>query len=610
MKKRYSIPIIIYCMLFILPEMVIQPTNSYAANWTFMVYMGADNNLSEAALGDIEEMRKAFINTSVNVVVQVECSVYYSFYLPEYMPDYYTHRLHISGGKVTPVESLGNVDMGDPKSLKSFIQWAELNYPANRYALVIWDHGDGWRNKRQKITLNRGAVEDQTSGSFMSLGQLSQAVQESGVYLTVLDFDACLMGMVEVAYAFIGLTDYLVFSEEVEPGNGNPYTQILNDLSDNPSMSGRRLCSIIVDNFVNCYQGTRSSVTKSAITMEYIQELHQQLITFSGFLRSNLYPFLPVITMAKSEAQAYEYPSNIDLISFLENLSKAGGELEQHALSLINFLKTRVIIAEDHYSSTYSEGGYISENNVDKSTGLAIFFPLIDELFENEFEQYQSLSFNLTLNSWAEFLDDFLTATAGTSTTYDYGNNDEAYGLIWLDEWGFFDDADLDIYVIEPNGDIGSPWMGASTVNGYFSPDSFYSKQNYEIYTTKTKSMAGDYRVVVNYYRNGTQNKSAHAYMAYMNPSENVYYWQLLNGESMKVLSLSNITPPAWTDEVIMGIVSGRYSDWWVPNASNRMYEDFDFMKSSLLKIKAMSDSRRGKGLIQNLEKFYSSQTF
>ncbi|MCP4687359.1 MAG: hypothetical protein GY859_04865, partial [Desulfobacterales bacterium] len=249
-----------------------------AADWTIMVYMGADNNLSEAAEKDIEEMRSATFGSAVNVVVLAELSNQYSFSPPAYLSDYNTHLLEISGQTVTDVGSgLGNLNMGEPATLKWFIQNVTSSYPATRYALIIWDHGDGWRNTRWPDVVKRGAVEDQTSSSFMTLAQLSQGVQSSGVKMDLIDFDACLMAMYEVAYEFIGLADYLVFSEDVEPGDGNPYTPILNELGANPFMTPAVLSQRIVTEFANSYQGGRESVTKSAVDMAEIQALHTGL---------------------------------------------------------------------------------------------------------------------------------------------------------------------------------------------------------------------------------------------------------------------------------------------------------------------------------------------
>lgn len=137
---------------------------AHAAEWTFMVYIGGDNNLSEAAVSDIEEMSKAAGSADVNIIVQVELGSKYTFALPSYMSDYNTYRLRISNGQVQSTALGQNLDMANPDTLKGFIQWGVSTYPAQKYALIIWDHGAGWKGRRGTVPSGRGAVEDETSG--------------------------------------------------------------------------------------------------------------------------------------------------------------------------------------------------------------------------------------------------------------------------------------------------------------------------------------------------------------------------------------------------------------------------------------------------------------
>ena len=39
---------------------------------------------------------------------------------------------------------LGEVNMSDGKTLVDFVTWAMENYPADKYALILSDHGMGW----------------------------------------------------------------------------------------------------------------------------------------------------------------------------------------------------------------------------------------------------------------------------------------------------------------------------------------------------------------------------------------------------------------------------------------------------------------------------------
>lgn len=103
------------------------------SKWTFMVYMAGDNNLSGAGDEDLREMRQVGSTDDVNVVVQFDNAGQEG-----------TRRYRVLRDGDDLVESLGPTDSGDPNVLLDFIRWAHATYPADRYALVLWNHGGGW----------------------------------------------------------------------------------------------------------------------------------------------------------------------------------------------------------------------------------------------------------------------------------------------------------------------------------------------------------------------------------------------------------------------------------------------------------------------------------
>ena len=106
------------------------------AKWTFLVYMAGDNNLDGAALRDIAEMARAGSTKDVNILVQLDR-----------IEDNLTRRFRITQGggfKTDCLESFGDTNTGDPQILYNFVKWAADNYPADRYALILWNHGSGW----------------------------------------------------------------------------------------------------------------------------------------------------------------------------------------------------------------------------------------------------------------------------------------------------------------------------------------------------------------------------------------------------------------------------------------------------------------------------------
>jgi hypothetical protein len=49
----------------------------------------------------------------------------------------------IADGYIYETAGVGKVNMGDPGTLASFISFGLANYPADKYGLIMWDHGGG-----------------------------------------------------------------------------------------------------------------------------------------------------------------------------------------------------------------------------------------------------------------------------------------------------------------------------------------------------------------------------------------------------------------------------------------------------------------------------------
>lgn len=130
-------------------------------------------------------------------------------------------------------------DMTEPETLSAFMRWAQENSPAERYVLVLWDHGGG---------SNGGLFVDQNfpESPSMSVAELGSALKESGIHLDTLIIDACLMANLATAMAVEPYTDYLVASEEIAPGNGSAFQEWVQYFYDQPDYAaphfGRFFC--------------------------------------------------------------------------------------------------------------------------------------------------------------------------------------------------------------------------------------------------------------------------------------------------------------------------------------------------------------------------------
>ncbi len=539
---------------------------SMAAHWTVMVYMAGDNNLAEAAIEDIEEMMKVGSSAEVNIVVQVDLS-------PIYVPQVEgrVHRLFIKKDNFEDFPLETNLDSADPQVLRDFIEWAVANYPAEHYALVLWDHGAGWKFSDKAI------FTDDTSGDLMNLNELVNALQETTVHFDVVDFDACLMGMYEVAYAFKNVASYLVFSEQTEPPTGDPYDLILSTLVHNPHMSASDLAKEIVEDYYTFYaQRADSAVTKSACDLSQIDQLHSLLSAFVAQAKPKMSQLVPLMNQALTQVQSYKIPSYKDLYDLLDHFNQVFNDWYLNILinRILNFLRTNVVIANRVYDPPNEGVSFLSIPSVANSHGLSIYFPS-GKINPEELEDYSQLAVNQGENSWYALIKDFIECENVSEQNFVQGGF--SWAILWLDANGYFPSwADVDLYIIEPcsncegEWDIYAPYMGLTTPNGFFSPDSFDSGISYEVYTAADTIIKGRYLAIahLNCY---SYWDYAYTYFLIKDPLNGLSEWTVM---AEKELSCFFPAPPPeeWDENVVEGIIRGDYTNWWVIYGEERTY--------------------------------------
>jgi len=526
-----------------------------AADWTFMVFIAGDNNLSQALYSDMNEMEAVGSTDKVNVVIQFEVSQNYTSSLKAQFPNTYRARVvkdNDTSNFTSPVTDVGSLDMGSPQVLADFIKWAVQTYPAKRYALTLEDHGSGWKDRGTIMGGFRGLLQDESSGSYMSVTGLATALESAGVHLAVLDFDLCLMAMYEVAYELTGLADYLVFSEETEPGAGNPYDTILSDLVGNPSMSAMALAQLIPDKFHNFYEREGRSVsTKSAFDMSKIISLDSAMNALAQTLNQNINTVRPDVQQARGNSIAYEFKENHDLGDFLVKLDAQtfNQEVKNKISSLQSVLNSAVIRNRVHVPSQQTDPR-------SGSTGLAVYLPTREQVSDQDLASYNQLAVNQARaaeGTWGSFVNLLVTGDAsGGQQPLEKAEGNFIIDLYWDT------DADLDLYIWEPDGLISAPWEGVSTPNGFFSGDSADTGHPEEFYAAAEQVEVGDYDILVNYWDDGFYvDARALVTIIYSDGSTD----EVLS----PILSLGNPAPLDWYDSPteIDKVLANFYSDWW-----------------------------------------------
>ncbi len=383
-------------------------------SWTVLVYLAGDNNLDGAGLTDLAEMKSVGSTASVDVVAQFDRAGTAEK----------THRYHLRKGTTLAqdrVGTLGETDTGDPKVLEAFLSWGMATYPADRYLVVLWNHGAGWDDTNIYRTVERGlgrgvaykkrlvargtagsrgvrlgdihrvgermrravfatsvrkaataraVLFDDSARDFLDNLELKRVVAKArsalGRRIDVLGFDACLMSMAEVAYQVRTAVDVQVGSEEVEPADGWPYAAILSKLAAKPSMTPRELGATIVDRYVASY-GASDGVTQSALDLSRADDLRRAVDGLARALVDGCAEptTLLAIVRARRSTQHYDTKEYVDLAHLCLRLkAQDAGEAIADACDIVRGAVAGIVIASG------SKGGAVANSH-----GVSIYFP-------------------------------------------------------------------------------------------------------------------------------------------------------------------------------------------------------------------------------------------
>ena len=323
---------------------------------TILVYMCGTDLESQNGMGtsDLKEMTQATLGSKVSLIVYTGgCRRWRNNVISSSVNQIY----QIQDGKLYCLEKdLGTASMTKPETLTGFIRYGAEHFPANRMCLILWDHGGG------SVT-GYGYDEKYASGGAMSLAGIRTALKNAGQKFDFIGFDACLMATVENGLMLSEYADYLIASEETEPGVGWYYTNWLTSLGKNTSMPTVEIGKQIVDDFIDVCarqcrgQGTTLSVTDLA---ELQATVPSELNSF-GRETTSLIQNQEYKTIATARSRTREFAQStridqIDLVHFASNLGTAQGK------SLAKAIRGAV---------KYNRSG----GSISNAYGLSIFFP-------------------------------------------------------------------------------------------------------------------------------------------------------------------------------------------------------------------------------------------
>lgn len=361
-----------------LPPPTTPPPSAGKSDWTIAVYMTA-SDLASYGAADVNEMEAALAGLPGSVKITL-------------LYDQWNSQKFATGGGsqaawgdtgravLTPdtnlnviktqFEKLGEKNTGDPVTLTNFLTWTTTVAPANRYGLVMWNHGSGLD----------GSNYDDESNDNLQTQEIITGVKNSGIKLDLLCFDACLMGMTEVAWSLKDITPVLVVSQELVAGTGQDYTTTFAALKTNPGqVDGFGLGKGMVASWTKQYVGKGTNEdTLSVLRTDQLGKLISALASFSSTITtSDLTAFRSVASKTTSYGDG-DFPAYRDLGQLMRGLSTATGVstgLRSAASAVVSALDAAV------YARTADGRG---------SSGLSIYAPLSSSERDVAFADYST----------------------------------------------------------------------------------------------------------------------------------------------------------------------------------------------------------------------------
>ena len=355
----------------------ISPKDIPAADWTMFVNLNADNNLESFGKDDLNEMEAGggSLQGKLNMIALVDggsmkdttnnwntgARLMYVTKDPNNSGKVVSREIQVDPksdlGKLMAAGK-GELDTGSPEVLRAALKYVQDNTQSKHYMLDLWDHGAGWK----------GVSYDDHPNSNLDMPELQKALTGLPQKIDVISADACLMATVEVAdTAKAAGADFLVGSEEVEPGTGWNYTDLLSRAAKlfdgKTSVTAEQMAKAVQDSYA---AGPRDNVTMSVTDLSKLDGLNGKLNEFSDALVKAGGLQNKTLRTAYEKTLRFDDVDQMDLGDFAKRVSAGSTDpsLKKAADALVAEL-----------AKTTTEKGAKGDAKFATATGLTVYGP-------------------------------------------------------------------------------------------------------------------------------------------------------------------------------------------------------------------------------------------
>ena len=296
---------VVVALVFVAPGLLmVQGVRAETVSWTIAIFVNGDNDLESNWDDDSLPMLMDIpANSDLNLVAAV---------------DRYSEEgcdlVEITEGSSQVVASYAEKNFGDDATLQWFITLMDTSYPSDNLAVVIWDHGGGWK----WVSWDEGDDDD------IYMPELYSAIANAGVYIDILAFDACNMAMMEVMYevSLTGNVGHFVASEEYVPLEGFPYDLQLTPLAQDTSRTPAQVAVDMVNGYETFYAPlSYTEVTLSAVDVAEITNSFSTIDTWTDEMLEHLSQYKRYYAAAlRNSYDAFGTSKYVDMADLGDNL--------------------------------------------------------------------------------------------------------------------------------------------------------------------------------------------------------------------------------------------------------------------------------------------------
>ena len=338
-----------------------------AETWGIYWYLcGTDlETYDGAATLDLMELTSVEIPENVYVIIQTGGT--YEWYNDVIDPDYIERYIYDSEGLfLLSQEEL--TSMGNKHTLADFLDFCLTNYDADNKAVIMWDHGGG---------SSGGLMYDELfDDEYLTIRDVEEAFSlvvdrdYKKPPFDIIGLDACLMATIDMASALHGYGQYMVASQEFEPGLGWNYQGIMEALAAKPNISPVDLSIAICDTYAEALEeaDAATEMTLSVVDLKKMKPLfdavnnYGQEAILAAFDNQRFF-----VNYNRSAKASENYGGNTPEQGYYNMVDL--GDLVRHTRNLLPENTETILKALDE-AVVYNVAGPYRQ----KSSGLSIFY--------------------------------------------------------------------------------------------------------------------------------------------------------------------------------------------------------------------------------------------